>query len=740
MDEVLPVAKPHANEEYPEPIRKPLTEVEDMLGNYIEEALKPIGEKLLEYAKHKMLIVNKSIAPVLLDPNDFQLDLKGLSVAMGVGIKYQRQRLIEEFRKYGIEPRDLKTILGINFAVEPSDVRLFSILDQRENYLRQVLADTTYKRIANIINTGVEQGQTITDMQFRIMQDAGFGAVRSRVIARTETNWAVNQGTRTYIETLGVTQYNVVTAEGVEDECADVAEAGPYDISQDDILPIHPNCRCVIASVIPDEWTQEISTAKSIREKVDLLQKVSFNSSKNYGKIKDEITVLEEKVDNSRAELIEKFNGQIGNFFDQLKEKKSEQEKLEKSHQESLQKEKIDITNILNSLKDQIRITQEEIKKNKNVDNSELKELKKQLGSIKEIKVIEKEIRGTVTEERMREIANEAVNKLQIITNNPTWSSIFGNPADNQELVDYIGSHDADAWGTITGTLSDQTDLQNALNAKEPTLTKGDLTEDVSDVLVVTNGTNSVIGSGTSIEVKKVTTLQDGYLDKSDFTAIENHLGSVNNPHSTSDANLIVSDIATNNSTTLAHGFLPRLSGSASEYLNGQGNYATINTVISAPAGYLMQTFTNQTSVNIVHDFGFKPIVQVLDNSNVLIIPNTLTHNSDNDFTVTFLGSTSGTIIASAGSPAVPNVVTTAINYSVLINDYIVMATAFNITMTLPTAVGLTGKIFVIDNNSTGDIFVTGTGGELIQNALIQVIPTQSSVKFYSTGANWRAT
>jgi len=47
--------------------------------------------------------------------------------------------------------------------------------------------------------------------------------------------------------------------------------------------------------------------------------------------------------------------------------------------------------------------------------------------------------------------------------------------------------------------------------------TSGNLTEAVSDVLIITGGTGAVIGSGTSIDVKQATSLQDGYLSSIDW-------------------------------------------------------------------------------------------------------------------------------------------------------------------------------------------------------------------------------
>lgn len=86
-----------------------------------------------------------------------------------------------------------------------------------------------------------------------------------------------------------------------------------------------------------------------------------------------------------------------------------------------------------------------------------------------------------------------------------------------------------------------------------------------------------------------------------------------------------------------------------------------------------------------------------------------------------------------------PNITTTSIDYSILTNDNIIIATTLGITLSLPTAVGKPGKIYSIDNNSVGDIFVTGIEGELIQGLSTQIIPTQSTIDFYSDNVGWRA-
>jgi hypothetical protein len=62
----------------------------------------------------------------------------------------------------------------------------------------------------------------------------------------------------------------------------------------------------------------------------------------------------------------------------------------------------------------------------------------------------------------------------------------------------------------------------NTFNSKQNALTFGNLTEDTSSVLTITGGTGSVIGSGTTIQVKQATSSQDGFLDSADWTTFNN--------------------------------------------------------------------------------------------------------------------------------------------------------------------------------------------------------------------------
>lgn len=67
-----------------------------------------------------------------------------------------------------------------------------------------------------------------------------------------------------------------------------------------------------------------------------------------------------------------------------------------------------------------------------------------------------------------------------------------------------------------------------------------------------------------------------------------------------------------------------------------------------------------------------------------------------------------------------------------------VSATTASITVTLPTAVGIAGRKYTIDNASAGDIYVTGTGGQTISGVATQTIASDSCMVVFSNGANWR--
>jgi hypothetical protein len=89
------------------------------------------------------------------------------------------------------------------------------------------------------------------------------------------------------------------------------------------------------------------------------------------------------------------------------------------------------------------------------------------------------------------------------------------------------------------------------------------------------------------------------------------------------------------------------------------------------------------------------------------------------------------------GSQTQYNYVATAIAYLILQSDYTIECTANTFTVTLPTAVGLQGKVYNVKNSGAGVITLAADGAELIDGLGTQPIPAGSSVAVQSNNVGW---
>ena len=76
-------------------------------------------------------------------------------------------------------------------------------------------------------------------------------------------------------------------------------------------------------------------------------------------------------------------------------------------------------------------------------------------------------------------------------------------------------------------------------------------------------------------------------------------------------------------------------------------------------------------------------------------------------------------------------------NYTAVITDWTIECTANSFDVTLPTAVGITGKVFNIINTGAGTITVDGNGAETINGSLTKLLAQWDSITIQSNGANW---
>ena len=107
----------------------------------------------------------------------------------------------------------------------------------------------------------------------------------------------------------------------------------------------------------------------------------------------------------------------------------------------------------------------------------------------------------------------------EILTVNLTPSRLLLSDASGKIIVSsLVTSTEANYLSGVTSN------IQTQLNAKQATLTLGNLTEVTSSVLTVTGGTGAIIGSGLTIQVKLAGAAQSGYLSTTDWNTFNNKL------------------------------------------------------------------------------------------------------------------------------------------------------------------------------------------------------------------------
>lgn len=88
------------------------------------------------------------------------------------------------------------------------------------------------------------------------------------------------------------------------------------------------------------------------------------------------------------------------------------------------------------------------------------------------------------------------------------------------------------------------------------------------------------------------------------------------------------------------------------------------------------------------------------------------------------------------GSIWLPIISAVTSTYAVKNNDYTVNFTSGTFTATLPTAVGFSGKIYVLKNSGTGLVTIASTAGT-IDGATTYILNSKQSITVVSDGANW---
>jgi|LauGreDrversion4_2_1035121.scaffolds.fasta_scaffold260955_2 hypothetical protein len=95
----------------------------------------------------------------------------------------------------------------------------------------------------------------------------------------------------------------------------------------------------------------------------------------------------------------------------------------------------------------------------------------------------------------------------------------------------------------------------------------------------------------------------------------------------------------------------------------------------------------------------------------------------------------SGVLSASGGSSSFINVTLTSTNYTATTDDYYIGATKKEIDITLP--LGITGKVYIVKNQVSGNIKVKASGSQKIDTSSDKTLGTEVSIIVVFDGSRW---
>lgn len=249
----------HAEEYEPE-LKEKVDPIEETFALQIEQKLQRINESAKTFIYDELFTrksLKQNIDQALGEYFDFNYEI--LLPIVGIALLYQRSKLDKQLSAANLSDAALESVLGIDFTPDPTKYE--RRVKKREAYLNKVLKETTYDKIVTIINEGLESGEGFSEIAAAIDNSLILGDAKGRaeLIARTETNYFLNDIQRQYAKDLGIGQYKISLANDACEQCKSVAlisgqRARYFDINTKDILPIHPRCRCVMISVIPKSW------------------------------------------------------------------------------------------------------------------------------------------------------------------------------------------------------------------------------------------------------------------------------------------------------------------------------------------------------------------------------------------------------------------------------------------------------------------------------------------------------
>ena len=141
---------------------------------------------------------------------------------------------------------------GAKLTPGPIDWRALDVLRARNTSLMTKLGADLNAGIIEGLTEGLMQGESIPHLAKRVQNAVqAIGRVRAVTIARTETMYCVNEGSKIRYAQAGVTKVKILV--GLDERTCDECEplhGNVYEIGSEPQLPKHPRCRCCYSPVI----------------------------------------------------------------------------------------------------------------------------------------------------------------------------------------------------------------------------------------------------------------------------------------------------------------------------------------------------------------------------------------------------------------------------------------------------------------------------------------------------------
>lgn len=141
------------------------------------------------------------------------------------------------------------------------DWRVLDALKVRNLSALKGITDDINKQIIRELSDGITSGEGMPELSKRIQDSVSMGKRRADTVARTETINASVEGARIRYEQAGLTEFKYIAASDsrVCERCA-ACDGKTYKLTDNAHLPpLHPNCRCAIAPVVPKSKTRSTS-------------------------------------------------------------------------------------------------------------------------------------------------------------------------------------------------------------------------------------------------------------------------------------------------------------------------------------------------------------------------------------------------------------------------------------------------------------------------------------------------